>query len=255
MFIDIYNTILYQPIFNVLVYLYNIVPGNDIGIAIILLTVLIKMALFPLSKQSIKSQKSLQIIQPKMEELKRKYKDNKEKQAQALMELYKKEKVNPFSSCLPLLIQFPFLIAVYHVFRNGLTNPEHLSLLYPFVQNPGMIDSMSFGVINLAERSIPLAVVAGISQLWQTRMLVHKKQPEVNGSKDEGAMASMNKQMMYFMPALTVFIGFTLPSGLMLYWVVTSLLTVAQQKLMFRKDKDNENTETEEDQSAEQKTF
>lgn len=239
--IQLFNTILYEPIFNLLVFLYNIVPAHDIGLAIIILTVIIKLVLFPFSLQSIKSQKALQEIQPQMEELKKKYKDQKEKLAQEMMKLYKENKVNPLSSCLPLLIQFPFLIAVFQVFRTGL-NSESLNLLYPFVENPGHLDAVSFGFLNLAEPSVILAFLAGGAQFWQTRMLSSKKAPKkVKGGKDENMMAAMNKNMLYFMPVLTVIIGISLPGGLTLYWFVTTLLTILQQFYLFRKkseDKD-----------------
>lgn len=243
MFIQLYHAILYQPLFNLLVWLYNIIPGKDIGIAIVALTIIIKLVLHPFSKKSITSQRQLQSLQPKIDELRSKFKDEKEKQAQALMELYRKEKVNPLSSCLPLLIQLPFFIAMYQVFRSGLATSESLQMLYSFVANPGSINHISFGVVDLAVRSIPLAVVAGAAQFWQTKMLVHKRQPQVPGSKDENMMASMNKQMMYVMPAMTVVIGMSLPAGLMLYWLTTSVLTVAQQWWMFRKDGKEKETE------------
>lgn len=236
--IEFYNTILYQPIFNALVFLYDILPGNDVGLAIILLTVAIKLILFPLSLQSIKSQKALQELQPKIEELKKQYKDRKEEMAKATMELYKKEKVNPFSSCLPLLIQFPFLIAVYQVFRSGL-NSQNFDILYSFVNNPGSINSLSVGFIDLAVPSLGLAVLAGLSQFVQTKMLMAKRPPAAlrkkEGAKDEDMSAVMNKQMTYFMPLITVFIGASLPGGLTLYWLVTTLLTIAQQHIFVKK--------------------
>lgn len=234
---QLFNLILYQPIFNALVFLYNIVPGHDIGIAIILLTIVIKLVLYPFSIQAIKSQKALQELQPKLEELKRKYKGQKERLAQEMMLLYKREKVNPLSSCLPLLIQLPFLIAVFQVFRTGL-NDESLNLLYPFIENPGHLNSITFGIIDLAKVSIPLAILTGAAQFVQTKMLSTKKVPKVPGSKDEGIMTAMNKQMLYFMPLLTVFIGTSLPAGLMFYWLVTTILTIIQQYFMFKKPKD-----------------
>ena len=115
----IYNDLLYYPLFNLMVFFYNIVPGQDIGVAIILLTLLVRIVLYPINNKSIKSQKRLQEIQPKMKELQNKYKEDKQKQAKKLMELYQKHKVNPLSGCLPLLLQFPILIALYHVFING----------------------------------------------------------------------------------------------------------------------------------------
>ncbi|MDA3839951.1 MAG: YidC/Oxa1 family membrane protein insertase [Patescibacteria group bacterium] len=231
-----FQTFFYQPVLNLLIYLYNIVPGNDLGVAIILLTIIIKLLLLPLSKKSIKSQKELQEIQPKVEELKKEYKDNKEEMGKKMMALYKEHKVNPFSSCLPLLIQLPFLIAVFQVFRKGFSD-ETLSLVYPFIANPGHINQLAFGFIDLSVRNIPLAVLAGASQFWQTKMMMTKKAPIVStGAKDENMMAMMNKQMMYMMPALTVFIGITLPGGLTFYWFLTTLFTVFQQLYIFKRE-------------------
>lgn len=239
----LFNTVLYQPLFNLLVFLYNIIPGHDVGVAIIILTVIIKVALLPLSIKATKSQKALQDLQPKMEEIKKKYKDKKEEQARALMELYKSEKVNPLSSCFPLLIQFPFLIAVFQVFRNGFS-PESLDLVYPFISRPEMLNPISFGIMDLSAPIWYLAFLAGAAQYWQTKMLMHKKQPiKTDGAKDESMTAMMNKQMMYMMPVLTVFIGLSLPGGLTLYWFVTTALMVLQQMIMFKKkdQKANEN--------------
>lgn len=237
--VQLYTTLLYQPIFNALVFLYNIIPGNDIGVAIIVLTFIIKILLYPLTVKSIQSQRDLQKIQPKIQELQKKYKNQKEILSQELMKLYKSENVNPFSSCFPLLIQLPFLIAVFSVFRNGLSNPESLQMLYPFVYNPGALDPFMFGIIDLSQdHNLLLAVVAGISQLWQGKMLVQKKPPvQVPGSKDESMAAAMNTQMTYVMPFITVYISWILPAGLVLYLIVSTLLTIAQQHYMFRVNK------------------
>jgi YidC/Oxa1 family membrane protein insertase len=230
----IYDQLVYQPIFNLLIWLYNNVPGQDIGVALILLTIIVKIVLYPLSLKQIKSQKEMQEIQPLMEEIKKKYKDQREKQAQELMALYKKHKVNPAGSCLPLLIQLPFLIAIYQVFFHGF-NPEVFSQLYPFIKNPGEINQMFLGVMDLSKAFIPLAFLVGALQFWQAKMMVHNKQPHVQGAQDESMMANMNKQMMYMMPIMTVVIGFSFPSGLVLYWLTTTVLTIIQQYIFFNK--------------------
>lgn len=232
----IFTTVFEQPLLNLLVFFYNSIPGTDIGIAIILVTVVLKLVLYPFSLQSIKSQKALQDLQPKLKALQDELKNDKEKLARATMELYAKEKVSPFSSCLPLLIQFPFLIALYQVLRFGLAS-QKLELLYPFVSNPGTIDPTFLGLINLAAVSIPLAIIAGAAQFWQTKMLSTTRPPvQTQGSKDEDTMTRMNKQMTYIMPVMTVVIGASLPGGLALYWLVTNLLTVAQQRYFFKKN-------------------
>ncbi len=233
--IELFNTILYQPIFNLLVYLYNTIALQDVGIAIIIITILIKIILHPLMVKSIKAQKALQELQPKMAALKKKYKNNQEALGKDMMKLYKQEKISPASSCLPLLVQMPFLIAVFRVFKNGF-HEESLNLLYPFVDNPGSLDPIAFGFINLQESNIFLAISAGIAQYFTSKMLISKKQPDVGGSKDEAMTANINKQMIYFMPAITVFIGITLPGGLTFYWFITTLLTAAQQWYIFHKD-------------------
>ncbi|PIP75611.1 hypothetical protein COW86_02795, partial [Candidatus Kuenenbacteria bacterium CG22_combo_CG10-13_8_21_14_all_39_9] len=161
--LELYNTLLYEPIFNLLVYLYNTIAFHDIGIAIVIITVIIKLILYPLSVKSIKAQKALQDLQPKMEAIKKKYKGQAEVLGREMMKLYKENKISPASSCLPLLIQMPFLIAVYHVFRNGF-KPETLDLLYPFVSSPGSINPIAFGLIDFSEKNIIIAILAGAAQ-------------------------------------------------------------------------------------------
>lgn len=231
-----FHTVFYQPIFNLLIFLYNTIPGQDIGLAIIAITILLKVILYPFSLQALKSQRALSMLQPKIKEMQDKHKDNKETQAKAMMELYAAEKVSPFSSCLPLLIQLPFLIGLYRALEIGLKS-SGFEALYPFVQNPGMVDPMFFGILNLSARSIPLAILAGAAQLWQTLMLSPKPNPPVktDGSKDEDTMAAVNRQMTYLMPIMTVIIGLQFPGGLALYWLVMNLLTVAQQWWFFQR--------------------
>jgi YidC/Oxa1 family membrane protein insertase len=235
--IDLFNTVLYHPLFNFLVWLYNILPGNDIGLAIVILTVLIKLVLYPFSLQALRAQKALAELQPQIEGLKNKYKNRKDLMTQEMMKLYKDNKVNPFSSCLPLLIQLPFLIAVYQVFIEGLDS-KGLENLYPFIANPGHINAVSMGFLDLGKSNLILAILAGAAQFWQVKIMPRQSPPKnMPGSKDEGMAAMMNKQMLYFMPVITVLIGASLPGGLTFYWLLTTLLSVGQQYLYFRKRK------------------
>ena len=234
MFGDLYQLFLYQPLLNLLIFFYDFIPGKDIGVAIIVLTILVRILLYPLSQKTLKSQKLLQEIQPKVEELKKKYADNKEMLASELMKVYSENKVNPFSSCLPLLIQLPIFIALYQTFQAGLTSSS-FNLLYPFIPSPGSISPVSFGFLDLSKAQPVLALLAGLAQYYQSKMMITKKQPAMAGSEDEKRLALMNKQMMYMMPVLTVVIGFSLPGGLTLYWLLTTVLMVLQQYLMFKK--------------------
>jgi YidC/Oxa1 family membrane protein insertase len=228
---QLFEAILFDPLLNVFVALYNIVP--DVGVVIIIITVVIKGILWPLTKKSISAQKSMTDLQPKLEDLKKQYKDDQQKLAQETMKLYSENKVNPLGSCLPILVQLPIFLAIYWVLIAGLAS-ESFNSLYSFVQNPGEINTVAFGIIDLAKGSIILAIMAGASQYWHAKMMQRKQPPKEagKGGKDEGMMAMMNKQMLYFMPGLTVLIGMQLPGGLSLYWFVSTLLTVVQQKQM-----------------------
>lgn len=233
-----FQTLFYQPVLNLLIFLYNIVPGHDLGIAIILLTIIIKLILYPLARKSIESQKAMQELQPKLAELKKKYANDKEKMSREMMELYKNNKVNPFSSCLPLLIQMPFLFAVFRVFRDELSN-NSLDLIYPFIHNPGQIETVGFHFLQLGNSgNIYLAILVGAAQFWQGKMMISKR-PEVHtkGSQDEDMTAIMNKQMTYMMPLMIAFFSYSFPAGLALYWLVNTLLTGFQQLVVFGKAK------------------
>lgn len=234
----LYQIICYQPILNVLTFLYN--NTADLGVAIILLTVVIKLALWPLSQKAIKSQAELQAIQPKLDEIKKKYADNKAELGQATMNLYKEHKINPLSSCLPLLIQLPFFFAVFKVLRSGLQ--QDLGLVYSFLAKPDNLNALSFGFMDLSKPVIYLAVLAGLAQFVQSKMML-AKQKNTNISKnikEEDNMANiMSKQMTYIFPVVTVVIGVSLPGGLTLYWFIFTLITILQQALVLNKTKNS----------------
>ncbi|MDD4290118.1 MAG: YidC/Oxa1 family membrane protein insertase [Patescibacteria group bacterium] len=237
--IEFFKVVLYYPIFNLLVFFYNLIP--DIGIAIILVTIIIKIIIWPLSKKSIKSQKAMQTIQPKLEELKIQYKGDQQGLAKATMELYKKEEISPFSSCLPLLIQLPIMISVFYAFRNGLVN-TNLNFLYGFVKNPGSINPLMFNVLNLSEPQWVLGLFAGIAQFFQNKMLMQKSPKFQDKSKELSLTDTMSKQMMYTMPIVTILISLSLPGGLSLYFFVITLLgifdaLIVTKLLQKRKDK------------------
>jgi len=221
--IAFFRTVLYYPIFNLLVFFYNLIP--DIGIAIILVTIIIKIIIWPLSKKSVRSQKAMQTIQPKLEELKIQYKGDQQGLAKATMELYKKEGISPFSSCLPLLIQLPIMISVFYAFRNGLVN-TNFDFLYSFVKNPGSISPLMFNVLDLSKPQWVLGVFAGIAQFFQSKMLMQKNKKPQEPGKEASFAETMSKQMMYTMPIVTVLISLSLPGGLALYFFVITLLGI-----------------------------
>lgn len=231
--VQIFQTILFQPIFNGFVALYNVIP--DAGVVIFIMTLIIKLALYPLTSKSIKAQKALSELQPKLEALKKKYKDNQQQLAQETMKMYKENKVNPLGSCLPLLIQLPVFLALYWVLRDVLAY-EKMEVLYRFVTQPETINPISFGLFDLGNPNVYLALLAGVTQFFQAKMFARRRAPDTagEGSKDENMMSMMNKQMLYFMPIMTVFIGLKLPGGLALYWFISTLFTLLQQRVVFR---------------------
>lgn len=232
-----FNVVLYQPLLNILVLFYLYIPGHDFGVAVIALTILIKLIFYPLGSKAIKSQRALSALQPKMKEIQEKYKDNKEQQTKEMMALYKREKINPFSGCLPILIQLPVLLALYRVFWYGL-NPEKMTLLYSFVPLPGTINPSFLGLINLAEPNIILAVMAGILQFIQ----IKTSMPPKKINKKSNVSDHMQKQMQFFMPVFMVIILFRLPSAIGLYWVTTTIFTIIQQYCILKKTKNHDNT-------------
>jgi len=227
----IFQTILYRPIFNALVLLYQYLPGHDFGISIIILTCIARLLLYPSTLKSIKSQKILQEIQPKIKEIQIKFKNNKEAQGREMMELYKKEKINPLSGCLPVLIQLPILIALFLVLKNLSLDHVDSNILYSFISNPGEINPLFLGVINLTQKSSLLAILSGIFQFFQSKMMT----PKIKLSKDKNDFSQMmQKQMLYFFPFFTILILWELPSAIGLYWLTTTLFSIGQQYLFLK---------------------
>ena len=227
-----FHAIIYQPLYNILIFLYDVIPGRDFGISIILITVLLRTILIPLYKKQIESQKKMQALQPKIKELQEKTKNDKEQQTKQLMELYKEHKTNPFSGCLPLVVQLVFLIAIYRVLitisQSGLTVDN--TQLYSFVANPGKINQFFISLVDLTKPSIIIAALAAIAQYFQTKMLIASQPKAVKKDSDQPDMAQiMSKQMMYLGPFLTLFIGIKFPAGLSLYWLAGTLFMLIQQ--------------------------
>src|SRR3989339_1880931 len=168
MLANIWNTILYQPLINALVFLVSIVPGGDVGIAVIILTILVKLILFPLSQKSIESQAEMSILTPELNKIKASG-ASKEEQARLTFELYKEHKTNPFSGCLLVLIQIPIIFALYYVFLKGINFES--GLLYSFIHVPEHSNMIFLGVLDITKKSLILAILAGISQYLQAHFM------------------------------------------------------------------------------------
>lgn len=232
----LFHVILYQPIFNLFIGLYNVLPGHDLGVVIFVITLLVRLILYPLTSSSIRAQKAMQELQPKLEAIKKQFPTDQQKQAQATMELYKNNKINPLTSCLPMLVQLPILLALFWAMRDGLASTNLAQNLYHFVHNPGTVSAISLHFFNLAKPSIPLAILAGVAQYFQAKTMSRKPAPPEAGAggKDESMTAMMNKQMLYMMPLITILVGLRFPAGLTLYWFLSTGLMVLQQMYIFK---------------------
>lgn len=245
---NLFTAILYQPFYNALIFIYDIIP--DLGVSIIIITVIIRIALLPLSKKAIESQKKMQEIQPELKEIQEKYKGDQQKKGEEIMKLYKEKKINPAAGCLPLIIQLVILIALYRVFYDASINFDNGNpLLYSFINGPDSINPISFGIIDITKRSIPLAIIAAGFQFWQTKMMMAKqkaqKKPEPKkDSKDPDFGTIMQQQMLYIAPAMTFFIGLSFPAALPIYWIVTTLFMIGQQYYVIKKESGDEKIES-----------
>jgi len=241
-----FEAILVQPLINALILLYSLFPIHSFGIAIILLTLLIRALLWPLQSQTLRSQKALNKLQPEIKKISEKYKNDPKKVQEMTLELYKEKEVNPLSSCLPTLIQLPLLFALFYAlikFKDpafyDLLNPNAgiWLMLYPWVRNLEFVKSALsvpfntylFGVIDLVKPSIVLAIIAGATQFLQTKLMTPKNQ-------GTGQAAQTMNMMLYMFPLLTVFIGATMPAALPLYWIITSSAAALQQYLIMHRD-------------------
>lgn len=227
----LWTAIVYKPIYNALFLFLAFAPGHNVGIAVILLTLLVRFAIYPLTLKSIKAQRAMKNIEPKLKEIKEKYKDNREQQALATMELYKKENISPMSSCLPLLIQIPIISTLFFVLKGvGTIKVEYL---YNFVPHDFVV-SMNFLGLDLATKSIILAVLVGVTQYFTTRFSLGKpkKEPKKEGDKpsfQEDFKQSMQLNMRYMLPVILAFTAANLPGAVALYWVTSNMFSIAQE--------------------------
>ncbi|OGI68743.1 hypothetical protein A3A05_00210 [Candidatus Nomurabacteria bacterium RIFCSPLOWO2_01_FULL_41_12] len=240
---NIWNALLYQPLLNALAFLVSITPGGDVGVAVIILTILVKIFLFPLSQKSIESQAAMSLLAPELNKIKASG-VSKEEQARLTFELYKKHKTNPFSGCLLVLLQIPIIFALYYVFFKGINFQSEL--LYSFIDVPEKINMLFLGIIDISEKSLVLAILAGISQYFQARLM---PQPAISTTPSSGSFAesfgkSMNMQMKYVFPIFifvilyTDFLGVSLSGAVALYWITNNIFSIGQQIYVDKKRDD-----------------
>lgn len=220
-----FNLLLTQPIFNLLVFLYTNITFQDLGWAIILLTLIIRLVLFPVFYKSFHNQTILQKLQPEIQKIQQQFKNNREDQAKAMMELYRQNKVNPFSSFILLFIQLPVLIALYQVFLSGLSKETIAAQLYSFMAAPTVFNNQFLGLIDVTKTSIIIVVLAALTQYISGHLTLSK----TKSGDSESSAVKMAKTMVLVGPVITIVILFSLPSAVGIYWIATSVFSIGQQ--------------------------
>src|SRR3972149_138147 len=238
--IAFFNTFFYEPLYNGLVFVISVMPGADVGLAVIVLTLLVKIIILPLSHKSVASQAKMRSIEPEMKRVKEQHKD-KQEQARQVMDLYKKHGVNPFSGCFLMLVQLPIIFALYWVFLKGLAHNIDQGLLYSFVVAPEQIDMYFLGLIDMSKKNIILAALAGISQYLHMTLSMPPI-PKESGGKKEGDISfkdefakNMNVQMRYMLPGIVFFVAYSISSAVALYWLVSNLFSIGHELVVKRK--------------------
>ena len=227
---NIFHIAFYKPLYNALIGLMNLIPFLDVGFAIILFTILVRLALFPLSRRMVETQQALKTIDPEIKALKEKYKNDSQQQAEQLLALYKKYKINPFSGILLTFIQLPIILALYFVFRNGLPLIDTGSL-YSFITPPQSINILFLGFVDVMAKNIFLAILVGVTGFLQSYFM-----PTAASQADNMFTKSLQLQMRYMFPVLTGFISYQLSAAISLYWITSNMFSVGQE-LFLRKSK------------------
>lgn len=273
MFMSFFNTVLYEPLYNGLIFLTTTIPGADIGIAVVILTLIVKFLLFPLAHKGIKTQAKMRTLEPEIKEVKEKHGDDRQKQAQEMMELYKKHGISPFSGCLPILIQLPIIIALYWVFFKGLQvdaaivdSVAHMAgyiprealnqeSLYTFISLPEQIKVTFLGFIDMTDKSVLLALIAGISQFYQMKLAMPgdgKPTLQSTGSLKDDFAQNMRFQMRYVLPVFVAIIAYTISAAIALYWLTSNIFSICHELSVRRKAGELSKVDKEENKTNEQ---
>lgn len=235
-----FTAIVYRPFYNGLIFLVGFLPTHDVGVAVIIMTLIVRFILFPLSRRAVQAQLAMKKIAPEVEKLKAKYKDKPEEQGRAIFALYKERDVHPFAGFLLILIQLPIMLGFYWVVSRGGLPAINPALLYSFVHMPTTVNMEFLGLINMSARNIPLALTAAISQFIYTRLSMgpSEKSSPVEASLSGDMARSFEVQARYVLPAIVGVIGFTLGAVAPLYWTTSNTFMILQEYLSGRRFND-----------------
>jgi len=264
-----FQTFIVQPIFNLLVLIYALIPGHNFGLAIILFTILVRLLMWPLVKKQLHHAKAMRALQPEMKRIKQAAKGNRQQESMLLMELYKERQINPFSSLGIIILQLPILLGLYSGLTKLVNDPQALiNFTYPFVSNLswmrelaadiGKFDSSLFGVVDLIRPALQdgrvywpaMALVIGsvAAQYFQSKQLLPNdkdarslrsilRDAKTGKQADQAEVsAAMGRRVIYFIPALIFVFTINIASALSLYWLVSGVVAIIQQGSVLNRD-------------------
>ncbi|MEX2013678.1 MAG: YidC/Oxa1 family membrane protein insertase [Parcubacteria group bacterium] len=215
--------------------MFKFLPWADAGIIVILLTILVRLIMFPLSKKAVLTQVRMAEIAPDLAKIKEQYKDRTEEQAKLTLALYKEKGVNPFSGILVIILQIPIIIALYQIFLHF---PEvNAALLYSFVVMPDHINTTFIGILDITAKSATIAFLAAISTFFQFQISMKGQIPPKGNSFGDNLTRSMQTQMKYFFPVIVFFISYNISGAIALYWLTSNLFSIGQEIFIRRKFK------------------
>lgn len=242
---ELFHTFVYVPLYNTLIAILAYVPWIDVGVAVIILTVVVKTLLFPISLKAARHQQLLKKLEKPMREIQEKYKDDKQEQGRKLLELYKEAGTNPFSGFFLILIQLPIIIGLYLVFYRGGLPAVHVETLYAWVKIPDNVHMLFLGLVDMAGKSLPLAAVAGITQYIQAHLTLPKLEPrkETDGFQQDFAR-SMNTNVRYVFPLLMGGLAYALSAAVALYWITSNIFAIGQELYVRRQLAEGDHTDS-----------
>jgi YidC/Oxa1 family membrane protein insertase len=235
---SLFITLVHEPLYNGLVAIIAYIPGGDVGFAVILLTVIVKILLLPLAIRASRTQHGMREIEPLIRELRERHKGDPEVMARETMALYRLKGINPFASIGLILIQLPVIFGLYFVFYKGGLPDLHLESLYALTPRPDTVSMLFMGIVDMAARSAPIAFLAGITQYFQARVAM----PDAPKPKDpaqptfgEDFARSMHLQMRYVLPIVVTCVAYFATAAVALYWFTSNIASIIQEWYVRRK--------------------
>ena len=228
-----YHAFFFDPLYNSLIFLFRVLPWADAGVIVVLLTIIVRLVLYPLSRKAVMSQVRMAEIAPELNGIKEKYKGNSEEQARRTLALYKEKGVNPFSGILVLIIQIPIILALYQIFIK--LPAINSSLLYSFISAPASINTIFLGLVDISGKSLILALLAAVSTYLQFLVSAKGQKENKGNSFGDNLAKSMQAQMKYVFPVIMFFISYQISGVIGLYFFATNLFSIAQELFVRRK--------------------